>query len=92
MKRLPKLKKGEPVAIKWIDAASRSGWFGDEKLHEIEEDGACHSIGWFIKTSPKGIYLTPCRDRFGEMTEPYLGIQFIPSHFIESVQRLKVRR
>ncbi len=89
---MPKLKNGEPVAIKWMDAASRAGWWGDDKLHEIEEDGFCHSLGWFVKTSKKGIYLTPCRDRCAEMVEPYLGIQFIPSHFIEAIQRLKVKR
>lgn len=92
MRRLPKLKKGEPVAVRWIDAAGRHGWQAEEELAKIEGDAYCHTLGWFIKKDAKGFFLCHTRDRFEEMKEPYLTVIFIPSHYIESIQRLRVKK
>ncbi len=87
MKKLPKLKLGNPILVLWNDTVScECSWFSPQELSEVSVDrGLMATLGFYMETKDGYLYLAHSRDMECDL---YSAICKIPIGTIEKVTKI----
>lgn len=88
MVRIPKLKRGTPIYLVWIDSGSLAGW---RAVEDLDADPlVCETLGWYIKHGKEGIVISLSKGDEDAMYKPYADCVTIPICAVRSLRRVKL--
>lgn len=88
--RIPSLKPGDAVEIKWVDANSPSPnvWITTEEAAERDPEMAIHSIGYFIGKRDGYLSIAGEKSMSDEFTDVVNRVFFIPIGCVTEVRKV----
>jgi hypothetical protein len=90
--RIPKLKKWEPIELRWIDSMADSGW-KPESAHTpegVDRDLEHLTVGYFFMETPRTICVIQSRSDWDYETKNVDGVMSIPKVAVLNLKRLSL--